>query len=285
MQEKKCFPKGTNLQETLDFYFQLCSIEVTCESASVIAATLANGGICPITCQDVLHAEAVRNTLSLMHSCGMYDYSGQFAFKVGLPAKSGVSGAILLVVPNVMGMCLWGPPLDEIGNSCRGLQFCEELVRRFNFHHYDNLIHTKQKKDPRKRQLDSVADHVVQLLFGAYNGDLSALTRMYMGGADMEVSDYDGRTALHLASAEGHLDCVRFLLETCKVPFDTEDRWNNQPLDDAYNFQQNDVYDYVKAFGEKQKKVREEEDRLLFEKFNRRMLVMSMITPRSLFNL
>lgn len=150
LKEKKCFPEGTDMTSILDFYFQLCSIEVTCESASVMAATLANGGFCPITGERVLSPESVRNTLSLMHSCGMYDFSGQFAFHVGLPAKSGVSGGILLVVPNVMGIMCWSPPLDKLGNSVRGIQFCTDLVSLFNFHNYDNLRHFAKKLDPRR---------------------------------------------------------------------------------------------------------------------------------------
>ncbi|XP_063355153.1 glutaminase kidney isoform, mitochondrial isoform X3 [Pelmatolapia mariae] len=150
LKEKKCFPEGIDMTSVLDLYFQLCSIEVTCESASVMAATLANGGICPITGERVLSPEAVRNTLSLMHSCGMYDFSGQFAFHVGLPAKSGVSGGILLVVPNVMGIVCWSPPLDKLGNSVRGIQFCTDLVELFNFHNYDNLRHFAKKHDPRR---------------------------------------------------------------------------------------------------------------------------------------
>jgi len=178
MKENKCFPEGVSLLETLDFYFQLCSIEVTAESAAVIAATLANGGYCPISGEKCLDAPAVRNTLSLMHSCGMYDYSGQFAFKVGLPAKSGVSGVILLVIPNVCGMCIWSPPLDRCGNSVRGIQFCEELVRTFNFHHFDNLKHSKtHKADPRIRPSEAKGQQVTTLLFGAFNGDLTALRR------------------------------------------------------------------------------------------------------------
>ncbi|KAG9349417.1 hypothetical protein JZ751_027860 [Albula glossodonta] len=150
LKEKKCFPEGTDMTSILDFYFQLCSIEVTCESASVMAATLANGGFCPITGERVLSPEAVRNTLSLMHSCGMYDFSGQFAFHVGLPAKSGVAGGILLVVPNVMGIMCWSPPLDKLGNSVRGIQFCTDLVSLCNFHNYDNLRHFAKKLDPRR---------------------------------------------------------------------------------------------------------------------------------------
>ncbi|XP_057182250.1 glutaminase a isoform X3 [Triplophysa rosa] len=150
LKEKKCFPEGTDMTSILDLYFQLCSIEVTCESASVMAATLANGGFCPITGERVLNPEAVRDTLSLMHSCGMYDFSGQFAFHVGLPAKSGVAGGILLVVPNVMGVMCWSPPLDKLGNSVRGIQFCTDLVQLFNFHNYDNLRHFAKKLDPRR---------------------------------------------------------------------------------------------------------------------------------------
>lgn len=102
-------------------------MESTCEPMSVVAATLANGGVCPLTEDQVFRADVVRDVLSLSASCGMYDYSGQFAFKVGLPAKSGVCGGMLLVIPNVMGIFTWSPPLDVLGNSCRGLQFCDVI--------------------------------------------------------------------------------------------------------------------------------------------------------------
>jgi glutaminase len=100
-------------------------MECNCEAMSVMAATLANGGICPVSGEKVLKSDSVRDVLSLMHSCGMYDYSGQFAFKVGLPAKSGVAGAIMLVVPNVLGMAVWSPPLDVLGNTVKGVALCQ----------------------------------------------------------------------------------------------------------------------------------------------------------------
>ncbi|KAJ8786758.1 hypothetical protein J1605_023416 [Eschrichtius robustus] len=272
LKEKKCFPKGVDMMAALDLYFQLCSVEVTCESGSVMAATLANGGICPITGESVLSAEAVRNTLSLMHSCGMYDFSGQFAFhvemgvalpmksfgidelvntglghlllirssnfvpKVGLPAKSAVSGAILLVVPNIMGMMCLSPPLDKLGNSYRGVSFCQKLVSLFNFHNYDNLRHCARKLDPRREGGEVRNKTVVNLLFAAYSGDVSALRRFALSAMDMEQKDYDSRTALHVAAAEGHTEVVKFLIEACKVNPFVKDRWGNIPLDDAVQF-------------------------------------------------
>uniref|UniRef100_A0A336LR31 glutaminase n=2 Tax=Culicoides sonorensis TaxID=179676 RepID=A0A336LR31_CULSO len=245
MREHKCFPEKANLRECMDFYFQVCSMEATCESMSVIAATLANGGVCPVTEEKVLRPEVVRDVLSLMHSCGMYDYSGQFAFKVGLPAKSGVCGGIILVIPNVMGIFCWSPPLDPIGNTVRGVQFCEELVKVFNFHRYDNLKHATNKKDPRRHRYETKGLSIVNLLFSAASGDVTALRRHKLSGMDVTMADYDGRTALHLASAEGNLDCVQFLLEQCSVPHSPRDRWGNTPLDEAETFGHQDVVDYI----------------------------------------
>lgn len=128
-----------NIDEILDLYFQQCSILVNCHDLAVMAATLANTGINPITGERALNSCYVKNLISVMYTCGMYDFSGQWAYKVGLPAKSGMSGAIIAVVPNQMGIAVFSPPLDEHGKSLRGVKVFETLSEKLRLHIFNNV--------------------------------------------------------------------------------------------------------------------------------------------------
>lgn len=233
MRGKKAFPAGTDLQETLEFYFQSCSIEVNAEQMAAVAATLANGGICPLSGERVFETKTVQHCLSLMYSCGMYDYSGEFAFSIGLPAKSGVAGALMIVVPNVMGICTWSPRLDKLGNSVRGIEFCRRLVATFNFHNYDTLTGHTEKKDPRISRVQARAESVNELIWAASKGDLGAIQRLVVRGTGIDGSDYDMRTPLHLAAAEGQTAIVEWFVNR-GTEVNPRDRWGTTPLDDAY---------------------------------------------------
>lgn len=232
MRENKAFPAGTDLQETLEFYFQCCSIELNARHMATVAATLAQGGVCPVTSRRVFSGHTVQNCLSLMYSCGMYDFSGEFAFSIGLPAKSGVSGAMMLVVPNLCGICVWSPRLDSLGNSVRGVEFCKRLVARFNIHNYDNLTRLTEKRDPRVSRLSAKAERVNEVLWAAGKGDRGAIERLVVEGAALQVADYDQRTALHIAAAEGRERTVTYLVDQ-GVELDAEDHRGCTPLDDA----------------------------------------------------
>ncbi len=107
------------LQAT-DIYTKQCSLEVTVKDLAVMAATLADGGVNPITKERVVGAGICRRVLAVLASAGLYERSGEWLYEIGLPAKSGVSGAIITVAPGKGGMATFSPPLDSAGNSVRG---------------------------------------------------------------------------------------------------------------------------------------------------------------------
>lgn len=227
MRERGAFPENTEIASTLDYYFSACSLEVTASAMATMGATFANGGICPTTGKRVFSEDNVKNTLSMMGSCGMYDYSGEFAFSVGIPAKSSVSGVVFAVVPNLMGIAVWSPRLDECGNSVRGVEFLKRLVNRFNFHNYDSLVDSR-KIDPRRVVNETVSNVTYQAIYAASIGDVDELKRLVARGHDLDIADYDGRTPLHLAAAENQGEAVEYLLSQ-GVSTDPRDRWGDTP--------------------------------------------------------
>jgi glutaminase len=118
----------------VDAYFRVCSVAVTARDLALIAATLANGGRHPLTGEMAASDATVRDTLSVMATCGMYDGAGEWMYEVGLPAKSGVSGGIFAVLPGQLGIGVWSPPLDSRGNSVRGVAVCRDLARELDLH-------------------------------------------------------------------------------------------------------------------------------------------------------
>ncbi len=125
------------VDDTLRLYTQLCSLNVTAESLSNLGRLLANDGIQPETGNRILKEEVVRTTLTMMLTCGMYNGSGEFAVRVGLPSKSGVGGGILSVVPGEMGIGVYGPSLDSKGNSMAGQRVLEYISRTEKLHILD----------------------------------------------------------------------------------------------------------------------------------------------------
>ncbi|HEV8258122.1 MAG TPA: glutaminase A [Casimicrobiaceae bacterium] len=118
----------------LENYFRQCSILVTCRDLAFMAATLANGGVHPRTGKRAVPADEIQAVLSIMATCGMYDYAGSWLYEVGLPAKSGVSGGVIAVMPGRFGIAIFSPRLDENGNSARGIAVCREISREFGLH-------------------------------------------------------------------------------------------------------------------------------------------------------
>jgi glutaminase len=120
--------------KVLEVYFRQCSILVTARDCAIMAATLANRGFNPVTGEQVVSPYAITHTLSVMTSSGMYDFAGEWIYRVGMPAKSGVGGGILAALPAQLGLGSYSPRLDRHGNSVRGIKVCEALSAHFDLH-------------------------------------------------------------------------------------------------------------------------------------------------------
>ncbi len=127
-------------EAALDTYFRQCSVLVNTKDLAVMAATLANGGINPRTNERAVLVETIPDVLTVMLTCGMYDYAGQWAYEAGLPAKSGVSGGVIAVVPGQFGIAAYSPKLDRFGNSVRAVEACQRLSTIFSFHSYRQRV-------------------------------------------------------------------------------------------------------------------------------------------------
>jgi glutaminase len=162
-----------DVEAVLDLYFAQCSILVSTRDLALMAATLANGGVNPVTGERALGREHVECVLSVMATCGMYDYAGEWLYTVGLPAKSGVAGGIIAVLPGQLGIGTFSPRLDARGNSVRGIAVCQELTRRYRLHQYrPGLLST-------------------DVLARAYGGDL-VRSRRNRGPEETGVLDREG---------------------------------------------------------------------------------------------
>lgn len=127
-----------DLYENISVYLSICSVKVTGRDLANMGATLAHGGVNPMTGERALPRPRVRDLITMMSMCGMYDAAGEWAYDVGIPAKSGVSGGLLVAVPNYFGGAFFSPGLDRHGNSVRGVNICRDLSSRFGLHVYAN---------------------------------------------------------------------------------------------------------------------------------------------------
>lgn len=133
----KCGILDAGVDHTLHQYFSQCSLLVTAQDLALMAATLANMGRNPVTHDYVFDFNYIKDTLTVMFTCGLYDHSGEWAYHVGLPAKSGVGGGMLAVVNRQLGIAVYSPRLDAKGNSVRGILVCKELARHLGLHAFE----------------------------------------------------------------------------------------------------------------------------------------------------
>lgn len=180
------------VETALDLYFQQCAVLATPRDLAAMAATLANGGRQPRTGEAVVSAENLPKVLAVMATGGLYDESGRFAFEVGLPAKSGVCGAIVAAAPGRLGLAAFSPPLDRRGNSVRGLEALTRLSRGLGLH----VFATGRKSQPPRERLEEAVAAALEAARQTHGGEKAGYAKI-LHSAD------ENALALAIATADG----------------------------------------------------------------------------------
>ena len=237
MLAKNAYPKKDSHEaqkkladDGLDFYFVASSLLVNVEGIARFGAMLANGGINPSTGEKCIGPETVKATVTIMQTCGMHDSAGKFTKQHGVPAKSSQSGAFMTVIPGTCAISSFSPPLNADSNPIRGIALLQRLSKvysNFNLFHKDS-----QMLDLTKKHYQTILSTVNQLNTAASSGDVETVHRLHVQGLDLNKTDYDGRTALHLSAAGGHFFVVTYLVSN-GANVNPLDRWKATPLDDA----------------------------------------------------
>ncbi len=217
--------------DLLDLYFKQCSILVNCRDLAMIAASLANNGVNPITGVRGIQREYVPKLLSVMSSCGMYDFSGAWVYEVGMPAKSGVAGGVMAVLPGQLGIAVFSPKLDERGNSVRGIAVCKRISSDFGLHMFHagrttatSVIHSsydasavtsKRSRNVKQTQMLNDEGHRIRVL--ELQGDLMFASAEIVVSASIQeaaTADYFIVDFRRIASInEGAMNLLSYLVE------------------------------------------------------------------------
>jgi glutaminase len=207
----------------VEMYFRQCSIVVTARDLAIMAATLANAGVNPTTGEQVIPRHVVAPVLTVMSTCGMYDYAGEWLYRVGMPAKSGVSGGISAVLPGQLGLAAHSPRLDPRGNSVRGVAACEQISERLGLHlllpadrsrpnvrrtYRADTVHSKRARTLPERALLEAEGRTIavhELVGDQGFAGIEALVRMVLSDPDaarLRVFDLARVTRIDLAARE-----------------------------------------------------------------------------------
>jgi len=216
----------------LENYFRQCSVLVDCLDLAFMAATLANGGVHPRTRKRALPATHVERVLSVMATCGMYDYAGSWLYEVGMPAKSGVGGGVIAVLPGRFGIGIFSPRLDEKGNSVRGIEACKRFSQDFHLHVFNSThkpsmalgrVYTGAEAPSRRRPLAEarayLASHVDRIKYLCLQGFLAVDSIEYIIRQMRDLAPSSFCFILDMHKVSGITESAARFLDQARVNF------------------------------------------------------------------